>query len=162
MASNPLFEQTPEQKKAAKRKQWTLMGLGVLLIAALVAYLEFAPKPVPQELQLTAEAKTYIKSLQLADVNMSAKLDYFSQKVVEINGQITNGGDRKLGVVEVTCVFRDYANQIIHRQRSPIVSRKMGGLQPGETKQFRLPFDEIPSNWNQQMPQLVIAGIQFE
>jgi hypothetical protein len=38
----------------------------------------------------------------------------------------------------------------------------MGGLAPGETKQFRLPFDDIPENWNQVMPQLVIAQIQFQ
>jgi len=35
-------------------------------------------------------------------------------------------------------------------------------LQPGETRNFRLPFDAIPSTWNQVLPQLVIARIDFE
>ena len=162
MASNPFLEKTVAEKKKINRAQLILMGVGALLVAALVAYLEFAPKPVPQEIPLTTEAKGYIKSLRLENVDMKAKLDYFGQKVVEIEGQIGNGGERNLSVVEVTCVFRDFRNQIIHRQRSPIVSKKMGGLQPGETKPFRLPFDEIPPTWNQQLPQLVIAGIEFQ
>jgi hypothetical protein len=36
-----------------------------------------------------------------------------------------------------------------------------GGLKPGETKSFRLPFDDLPDSWNQAMPQLVIAGVKF-
>ena len=38
---------------------------------------------------------------------------------------------------------------------------KTGGLKPGETKSFRLPFDDLPASWNQAMPQLVIAGVKF-
>jgi hypothetical protein len=161
VSRNP-FEQTPEQKARAKRLRWVAFGVGAVLVIASVGYLEFAPKPKIEEIALTAEAKGYIRNLKLDNVEMKAKLDYFSQKVVEVQGQITNGGDRKLNVVEVTCVFRDYRNQVILRQRAPIVSAKMGGLQPGETKQFRLPFDEIPASWNQQLPNLVIAGIDFE
>jgi hypothetical protein len=37
----------------------------------------------------------------------------------------------------------------------------MGGLKPGETKSFRLPFDNLPDSWNQGMPQLVIASVKF-
>jgi hypothetical protein len=37
----------------------------------------------------------------------------------------------------------------------------MGGLAPGETKPFRLPFDDIPESWNQMLPQIVIARIEF-
>jgi hypothetical protein len=41
------------------------------------------------------------------------------------------------------------------------VSKKTGGVAPGEAKTFRLPFDNIPESWNQMMPQLVIARIDF-
>ena len=36
-----------------------------------------------------------------------------------------------------------------------------GALKPGESRPFRLPFDDIPAGWNNQMPQLVIAHIEF-
>jgi hypothetical protein len=42
------------------------------------------------------------------------------------------------------------------------VNKRTGGVAPTETKSFRLPFDNIPESWNQMMPQLVIARIDFE
>jgi hypothetical protein len=63
--------------------------------------------------------------------------------------------------VEIYCVFQDYYGQVTLRQRVPIVNPKMGGLKPGETKSFRLPFDNLPESWNQKMPQLVIASVRF-
>jgi hypothetical protein len=63
--------------------------------------------------------------------------------------------------VEIYCVFTDYYGKTTLRQRVPIVSAKMGGLKPGETKSFRLPFDNLPDSWNQGMPQLVIASVKF-
>ena len=74
---------------------------------------------------------------------------------------VANAGDRALTIVDINCVFYDGYGQLVLRKRVPIVSERMGGLKPGETKSFRLPFDEIPESWNQAMPQLVIAGVKF-
>lgn len=161
MDTNPFFTPRVAEKRKLNRLPVILAVISLLLVGGLVAWLEFGPKPVVREAPLTEEAKAYIRNLALSDVTMSAKLNYFSQKAVEIQGKITNNGDRTLNVVEVTCVFRDYANQVVARERVAIVSRRMGGLKPGETKPFRLPFDNAPENWNQQMPQLVIASIEF-
>jgi hypothetical protein len=43
-----------------------------------------------------------------------------------------------------------------------VVGGRTGSLTAGETKSFRLPFDTIPETWNQAMPTLIIAQIQFE
>jgi hypothetical protein len=160
--ANDRFLTSEAAKPPQDRTKLYALAAVVVVISALVMYLQFAPKPGSQEIQLTPEAKAYIANLQLADVGMQAKLDYFSQKVVEIQGSITNNGDRGLDVVEVYCVFRNGQGQVLARDRAPIVSKKMGGLKPGETKTFRLPFDAVPSGWNQQMPNLVIAGIDFQ
>ncbi len=157
MASNSVLQPQPQN-----RTQLYLIAVCVAVVSALLFYLQFSKPAPPQEMALTDEAKAYIGNLALSDVGMQAKLDYFGQKVLEINGTIGNSGPRSLGVVEVTCVFRDYAGKIIARQRSRIVTTKMGGLKPMETKAFRMPFDSVPAAWNNQMPQLVIAGIAFE
>ena len=132
----------------------------VVLGGAMFAYLERS-KPASADLPLTPEAKAYVRSLRLSDVDMKASESYFKQVVVEISGKIGNAGDRDLSVVEIYCVFYDTYGQLVLRKRLPIVSERMGGLKPGETKSFRLPFDEIPESWNHVMPQLVIAGIKF-
>lgn len=102
-----------------------------------------------------------MRNLSLSDVGMKATDSYLPQTVVEIEGKIGNGGSRSLDRIEIYCVFHDRYGQLVLRKRVPIVSERTGGLKPGETKSFRLPFDEIPESWNQAMPQLVIAAVKF-
>jgi hypothetical protein len=66
---------------------------------------------------------------------------------------------RSLQLSDVTMkATESYVNQVVLRKRVPIVKNL---VKPGESRSFRLPFDEIPESWNNQMPQLVIAGIEF-
>jgi hypothetical protein len=132
-----------------------------LLAAAGWGYMRYLDWHGTGDIPLTAEAKAYTRNLQLSDVEMKASENYFQQAVVEINGKIANAGNRPLDTVEIYCIFYDSYGQMVLRSRVPIVSPRMGGLKPGETKSFRLPFDEIPESWNQAMPQLVIAGVKF-
>jgi hypothetical protein len=112
-------------------------------------------------LTLTPDAKAYVRNLKITEPEMKAKESYMKQSIVEITGKIKNDGDKPLKVVEIFCSFYDAYGQIVLRERIPIVREKMGGLKPGEEKPFRLPFDTVPESWNQSMPNLVIAGIQF-
>ena len=111
---------------------------------------------------LTPEAKAYVKNLKLSGVELKATDSAMAKSLIEIVGSITNNGDRKLKLVELNCVFYDPYNQVVLRERVAIVRPKNGGLAPTETKAFRMPFDNMPPSWNQAMPQLVIAQIQFE
>jgi hypothetical protein len=132
-----------------------------LLAAAGWGYTRYLDRQSNIDIPLTAEARTYTRNLQLSDVEMKASENYFQQAVVEIEGKIANTGERPLDTVEIYCVFRDPYGQLVLRRRLAIVSNRMGGLKPGETKSFRLPFDDLPASWNQAMPQLVIAGVKF-
>ena len=116
----------------------------------------------PTAVVLTPEAKAYVRSLQISDSDMKAHESFAGVVgVVEITGKIKNAGDRPLDVVEIYCNFYDSYRQLVLREKVPIVSSKMGGLKPGEQKPFRLAFDTIPASWNQAMPGLVIAQMQF-
>lgn len=138
--------------------------IGVALLAGLAGFLYLnrkaheAPPPPPP---LTGLAKAYVRSLKLSEVNMEAHESYMKQQVVEITGKIQNTGDRVLEQVVLNCVFRDAYGQVVLRERVPIVGKKMGGLAPNELKPFRMPFDSIPEGWNQALPDLVIAEIDF-
>jgi hypothetical protein len=161
VASNyPLSAAAPPKRPAFGLPHVVMIAL-ILAGGGVLAYLEYAPHKPAAEAPLTPEARAYIGNLKLSDVGMKAAKNYFSQMVVEIAGNITNAGDRSLDTVEIYCVFNDYYGKPTLRQRVPIVSEKMGGLKPGETKSFRLPFDSLPESWNQNMPQLVIASVKF-
>jgi len=107
---------------------------------------------------LTPEAKSYVRNLQLSEVSLKATESYVKQMVTEIEGKITNSGDRTVKSAEVFCIFYNVYGEVVLRDRKSIVTAP---LKPGETRAFRLPFDDIPGSWNNQMPQLVIAHIEF-
>jgi hypothetical protein len=139
-----------------------VIGLVLVIGVAGFWYLDRSAKAPPSAPPpLTGEARAYVHNLKLNNVQMKAHESYLKQSVVEITGSIQNNGDRILKTVEITCVFYDAYGQVVLRERVPIVSPKIGAVPPGETRPFRLPFDNIPEAWNQIMPQLVIARIDF-
>jgi hypothetical protein len=138
-----------------------VVGVVVLLGVAGFLFLERQSRLPPRPPVLTGDARAYVRSLKLSDVDMKAHESYLGQSVVEITGKIGNQGNRVLKLVEINCVFYDAYGQVVLRERVPIVSQKAGGLTPGDVKPFRLAFDNIPESWNQALPQLVIAQIVF-
>ena len=130
----------------------------MLLLGGAVAWYVNHPAAAASAPVLTPDAKAYVRNLQLSDVTMKATESYVNQMVTEIEGKITNGGARAIKEVDVFCIFYNRYGEVVLRQRVPIVKSMMN---PGDSRSFRLPFDEIPESWNNQMPQVVIAGIEF-
>ena len=150
----------------AENKRLSLPPMAIVIVAAVAVGLAgfwYLNRPVTPKAPppLTGDARAYVRNLALSGVGMQANESYLSQQVVEITGQLGNRGNRVLRTVEINCVFYDPYGQVVLRERVPIISAKMGGLAPGESKPFRLAFDDVPDSWNQAMPQLVIAGIDF-
>ncbi|MDE3196434.1 MAG: hypothetical protein KGN84_08825 [Acidobacteriota bacterium] len=140
-----------------------VVALAGILAVGGFTWLTFGPKPAPPPPPaLTQEAKAYLPNLQLSNVHMQAAESYAQGRLIEILGDVRNTGPRKVKLVEVTCIFRDYSQQEIARERVFVVPPDSEGLATNQTKPFRLPFDTIPDSWNQAMPALVIAQIQFE
>jgi hypothetical protein len=160
-----------EQKTAAPEKDPSPgLPIPILVAAAFVLigstlvffwYRRDASRP-PDIPVLTREATTYLRNLQLDDVDMKASENYLKQTATTITGKITNKGPRTLRLVEVNCVFKDFSGRRGLRERTAIIGRKTGPVPTGQTRQFSLNFDNIPDGWNQQIPDLVIAQIQFE
>ena len=133
-------------------------------IAGLVIALFYLGRPASQAVTASRapqEARSYVHNLQLSEVTMQATENFMNQQVVEVQGKIANQGPKPLRSVDVYCLFRSVDGQEIRRERLPIIAALGSPLRPGETRQFRLPFDSIPEGWNQALPQMVIAQIAF-
>lgn len=140
-----------------------LIALGLLLGIAGFGYLEWKGRsdlPVEQVV-LTDEARGYLTSLDLSEVEMGATDNALGQTLVEITGTIRNIGDRPVRSIRLNCVFFDVYGIELHRVLSTIV-RSSEGLEPGGEQPFRLPFDDIPDGWNQVLPSLYVAEIVFD
>ncbi len=116
-----------------------------------------AAKPAVQP-AITVEAKSYVRNLKLSQVQMKATANFTGAAIIEVEGRITNNGDRTLARVELKCIFYAVSGLVALRERVPIVKTP---LKPGETREFRLPFEGVAPSWNQTMPELVIAHIAF-
>jgi len=140
-----------------------LVSGALVLVLAIVGflYLRRAPSTGSGEVSASPEAKAYVANLRLADVKMQATENFMKQQVVEIEGKIGNEGPRTLRSVDVYCLFYGVDGREIHRERLPMVTARGAGLKPHEVRPFRLPFDTLPDGWNQAMPRLVIANINF-
>ena len=134
------------------------MLAALLVLAGVVGWFVLRSRPSGEINALTPEAKAYVRNLNLSDVTMKATESYVGQTVTEIEGKISNAGDRTVKRAEVFCIFYNRYGEVVIRERVPIVTTP---LKPAETRDFRLPFDDIPGGWNNQMPQLVIARIDF-
>ncbi len=162
---------SPETKKKAAIPPAAIVGIAVVLLgAAGFLYLNYAAnRPAAAPPPLSAEAKAYLPNLAFVasdgqtpeSPKMEAHESYLKQSVVEITGNLRNKGDRTLDLVEINCVFYDPYGQVVLRERVSIVGKKYGKLAPGESKPFRLAFDNVPEGWNQAMPTMVIARIDF-
>ena len=137
------------------------MLLGLLMVGG-AAYWLTLPAVVTAPGKITPEAKAYVTHLALGDIAMTAAEAFNGAKLVEITGNIGNQGTRRLKQVEITCIFYDTYGQLVGRERRAIVRASTGGLKPAETKPFRLAFDSLAESWNQALPQVVIASIDFE
>jgi len=137
--------------------------VGLIVLLGLIAAVVYLRKPAPQaeESVASAEAIAYLPYLGLSDVSMEANENFMKQRVIEIKGKITDKGQRSLRSVDVYCLFYCVDGREIHRERLPIVNAKTAPLHPGETRSFRLPFDAVPEGWNQALPKMVIARIDF-
>ena len=93
---------------------------------------------------------------------MKAHESYLKQSVVEITGKIGNDGDRVLQTGgDQLRLLRPLRPGGAAGARADRFAQDGQRWRRGEIKSFRLAFDNIPESWNQAMPQLVIARIDF-
>jgi hypothetical protein len=136
--------------------------IAILAAAGVWGFFTYGPKPKPPAPPvLTGEAKAYLKYLPLSDVGMEAADATLKISIVTIKGRITNTGTRTISSIKVTCVFHEINGQVIKREMVSLAGPRTGPLTPGSIKTFEVNFDNIPDTWNQAMPDLVIAEIQF-
>lgn len=151
----------PKQSATTPLLPILLGALTVAIVGGAIFFLQSAGQHSAEPV-LTGAATAYLPKLDLNNVAMEANEDSLGLTLLEVTGDITNLGDTTVTIVEANCIFRDVNGLEIERQRSTFVNRRTGPLDPGETQDFRMAFDDPPDGWNQILPDLYIAQIQFD
>lgn len=143
---------------------WAAAALIVLVVVgALVWAGRRKPAATPNTLQ---PEDAYAVNLPLSQLAMSESESLSGTKVTYLDGHIRNTGQKTVSGLTVQVVFgNDEAMPprietqplTLIRTRQPYVDTEPVSaepLKPGDDREFRLIFEAVPQNWNQQVPQV--------
>jgi uncharacterized protein DUF2393 len=142
--------------------------IGLVIVAVVVGILALIFR---SERKPPAEPPAYAANLKFSDLKTSAAQNFVGATVSYLDGTITNSGNQTVihAIVEVT--FKDDIGQTAQREQLPIHVLRTGGpydeavdlnmspLEPGQSKPFRLTFENISAQWNHAYPDLRVTQV---
>lgn len=114
----------------------------------------------------------YAANLPLSQLAMSESTSLAGGKSTFVDGHIKNTGNATVTGITVQVLFGDAegtAPQIntmpltLIRTRQPYIDTEpvsASPLKPGDEREFRLIFESIPENWNMEMPEVRVVGVE--
>lgn len=142
----------------------------LILVAALVILERRGPAaPSPHTLQPLA---AYAANLPISNLQMSESTSMSGGKQTYIEGHIANRGPQTVKGITVQVVFANDTHMapqietgplnLIYMRQPYVDTRPVSAspLAPGAEADFRLIFDDVSDNWNQQLPQIRIVSVE--
>jgi len=164
----------PDQPSAPEPRStlpWVIaLGVVLIVLGALVAISHRSQPANPGGAGL-APPDPYAASLPISNLQMSQANSVVGGQSTYVDGQITNRGDKTVSAITVQVAFHGFTNPIAQkatmplsliRTRQPYVDTEpvsAAPIHPGETREFRLIFDNIPQDWNQNYPEIRVIAV---
>lgn len=153
---------------------WIIAGVVVLLVVGVFLIPKHRAEDYNPGGANLAPPDPYAADLPLSELHMSESSSVAGAKLTYIDGVVTNRGNRTVNGITIQVAFRDFTNQISQKATMPLTlirthqpyidtqSVSAAPLKPGEDREFRLIFDHIPQEWNQQYPDLRIIEVSSQ
>ncbi|MGO8984405.1 MAG: DUF2393 family protein [Terriglobales bacterium] len=142
--------------------------IGIVIVGIVVGVLLLIlrseqPKP--------AAPPAYAAYLKFSDLKTSAAQNFVGATVNYLDGSITNTGTQTVTHAVVQVTFKDEMGQTTQREELPLHVLRTGGpydeavdlsqspLAPGQSKPFRLTFENISAQWNHAYPDLQMTQV---
>lgn len=142
--------------------------IGLVIVVVVVGAIVFLFR---SEQKKPAEPSPYAANLKFSDLKASAAQNFAGATVSYLDGQITNTGNQTVIHAVVQITFKDDMGQTAQKEELPIYVLRIGGpydeavdlnmspLQPGQTKPFRLTFEDISAQWNHAYPDMQVTQV---
>ncbi len=148
-------------------------AVAVLFLLALALFFsrKHAGTPGQTAAGATPSASAYALQLQVSGNALSESTSFSGGKETFVDGRITNTGPETVTGVTLQVAFpndagidpqREIVPLTLIRSRQPYIDTEpvsAAPLAPGANAEFRLTFDDIRPDWNQQPPELRIIGV---
>ena len=164
-----IFASKPAESGGIPVMAWAVAGFVVLVVFGVLAMMGRHKVLAPTTVQ---ELAGYAGSLPLSQLAMSESTSLSGGKSTFVDGHIQNTGSQTVTGVTVQVLFRNdeaMPPQVetvplsLIRTREPYIDTQMvsaAPLKPGDDREFRLIFEAIPGNWNMQMPEVHVVGVE--
>jgi hypothetical protein len=107
----------------------------------------------------TAEEKAYLQNIQITDARVTAAENFLQNTVVSLHAQAVNKGNKTVRYLELDLAFLNFMGQVDLLQKAYPITADTPPLKPGETRDFEVSFDHVPSDWNQAPPQIAVVRV---
>jgi hypothetical protein len=147
---------------------WRPILIGVAIVVVIVGLIVLALREEPRTVNVPA---SYAPNLKISDLKMSAAQNFVGATVSYVDGTVANAGDKTVIHATVRVIFKDQMGQTVGDETVPLHVLQTSGpypdtmdlnaspLAPGQSKPFRLTFERISSQWNQQYPELQVTDV---
>ena len=160
----------PNVNPTTERQESSLRPIlvGIVIVGVVESILALILR---HEQKKPAAPPAYAANLKFSDMKTSAAQNFAGQTVSYIDGAITNTGDKTVIHAMVQITFKDELGQTAQRDELAIRVLRTGGpydeavdlnlspLAPGESKPFRLTFENISAQWNHAYPDLQVTQV---
>ncbi len=165
-----IFGTKPPQGGGVPVIAWAVAALVVLLVVLgmIFASRRTGARTPSNSVQPLA---AYAANLPLSQLAMSESTSISGGKSTFVDGHIKNTGSATVTGITVQVLFGnaegsapqiDTLSLTLIRTRQPYIdtqSVSSAPLKPGDERDFRLIFESIPQNWNTQLPEVRIIGV---
>jgi hypothetical protein len=168
----PGFLVSQQTREATSRLPWIIAAAVAIVALGVWILVGGRGNPdLPSGGTGMAPADPYAASLPITGLQMSEADTFSGAKVTYIDGQIANTGNRTLTAITVQVGFHSdvgqYAQRLavplsLIRTRQPYVDIEpvsAAPIEPGQQRDFRLIFDTVPADWNQQYPEIRVISV---
>ncbi len=163
----------PNTNPTTERQESSLRPIlvGIVIVGVVVGMLALIFRA---EQKKPAVPPAYAANLKFSELKTSAAQNFVGATVSYIDGVITNTGDKAVVHAVAQVIFRDELGQTAQREELPIRVLRTGGpydeavdltvspLAPGQSKPFRLTFENISAQWNHAYPELQITQVSVK
>ena len=151
---------------------WIVAGVVVVVVLGVLVFLGGRKQAAAPAGPGLAPVDPYASNLVVSGLLMSESSNFAGGKVTYVDGQIANRGSETVSGVTVQVAFRNALNEIAQKETMPlnlirthepyVDTQPVGDapIKPGDQREFRLIFDHVTDDWNQQYPEVRIIRVQ--